>query len=288
VADDAPILLARHYLEVERPQAALDALGRVPGDELDEPEYWVVRAHALLQLERSEESLDAARRGLAIDPEDIELMTVLVLAAGQEGLYDRAHEALDEAMELSPEEGFLHAGRALLHAAEGNVVGARKAIDEAMRLDPESEAVLYVRLQVALQFEDSATERYAEELLARYPEESLGHLARGVAAAQRNEFAAASRAFDEAARLDPSDPDLAEVAAEGRVAAHPVFTPLRPLWRFGRWQSWAVYFAIMSALAAAKLQSIRLALGLVWLSLIVLSYAGPRVFRWRERRKYGG
>jgi tetratricopeptide (TPR) repeat protein len=145
-----------------------------------------------------------------------------------------------------------------------------------------------VRLQIALQFEDSATERYAEELLAHNPDESLGHLARGVAAAQRNEFAAASRAFDEAARLDPSDPNIAEVATEGRVAAHPVFTPLRPLQRFGRWKSWAIFFTIVTVLAAAKLQAIRVVVILVWFFLVVLSWVGPSVVRWRERRKYGG
>jgi Flp pilus assembly protein TadD len=280
--------LARHYLDVERPQAALDALGRVPGDELEDPEYWVIRSHALLQLERSDESVEAARSGLAIDPEDIELLTVLALAEGQQGRYGEAHEALDQALELAPEEAFLHAERALLHAAEGDVVGARNAIAEAMRLDPESEAVLHVRVQVALQTEDSATERYADELLARYPEDSLGHLARGAVAAERNEFAAASHAFDEAARLDPTDPELADIAAEGRVAAHPVFAPLRPIMRFGRWKSWGVYFTIVSILAAAKLQAIRIAVILIWVVLLALSWVGPSVVRWQHRRRYGG
>jgi Flp pilus assembly protein TadD len=121
------MLLARHYLDVERPQAALDALGRVPGDELEDPEYWVIRAHALLQLERSEESVEAARSGLAIDPEDIELLTVLALAEGQQGRYGEAHAALD-----TGEKPLAAAHRALrARALADAAVHARVARDRA-------------------------------------------------------------------------------------------------------------------------------------------------------------
>ena len=77
--EDGTVFLARHYVDIDRPQDALGALGRVTGQALEEPEYWAVRAHALLQLDRPDESAEAARRGLETDPEDIVLLVLLAL-----------------------------------------------------------------------------------------------------------------------------------------------------------------------------------------------------------------
>ena len=284
---DDPLYLARHYIDIDRPQAALETLGRVSGDGLDDPEYWAVRAHALLQLDRADESAAAARRGLEADPEEIELLVVLALAEAQQGHHDEAHDALERALEIAPDDPLLLAQSALVSALRLDFMSARKALAEAMRLDPESEGVLHIRAQVAVLADDGNASRYVDELLERYPENSFGHVVRGALAAERKDVVRASRAFDEAARLDPSDPDVAEAAAEARVAAHPLLAPVRPLWRFGRWKSWGVYFTIMSLLAAAKLESLRLALGLMWLTVVLLSWFAPRFIRWRRRRRFG-
>jgi predicted Zn-dependent protease len=80
VGSEDTIHLARHYVEIDRPQAALDALARAKGEELDDPEHWAIRGEALLGLGRPDESADAARRGLELDPEDIELLDVLAVS----------------------------------------------------------------------------------------------------------------------------------------------------------------------------------------------------------------
>ena len=62
------LALARRYVDIDRPQAALDALGRAREDELETAEYWAIRAQSLLQLERSTASAEAAQRGLERSP----------------------------------------------------------------------------------------------------------------------------------------------------------------------------------------------------------------------------
>ena len=97
----------------------------------------------------------------------------------------------------------------------------------------------------------------------------------------------AARAFAEAARLDPTDRDVARVARETRVAAHPVLAPVRAVHRFGRWRAYFTYLILLGLLGATHQTSLRGVLVGVWLVIVVLSWTGPRFLRWRERRKYG-
>jgi Flp pilus assembly protein TadD len=280
--------LARHYVDVDRPQAALDALARVSGDALAEPEYWAVRAEALLHLERYGDGAEAAERGLEQDPEDISLLDVLAICRLERDDFAGAEQALATALELSPENPLLLAHRALVLARSKRFAEAREAVDQAMRVAPDWTPVLRVRAQVAVLADDPAASWYVDELLERDPEDRIGHALRGNLAAKQRRFVSASRSFDQAARLDPTDPELAEVAREARVAAHPVLAPLRPIYRFGRWRSYFLYLALAFGLAAAGLQSLRVVLAIVWISLVLLSWIGPRVLRWRQKRRYGG
>lgn len=282
------LFLARHYVDIERPQAALDTLEHATSVELEDPDYWAVRARALLQLGRADECADAARRGLESDPEDIELLILLALVELDRGRYWDADALLLRALEILPDDADLIAYRALVAALEKDFEAARARVGEAMRLAPDDDTVLRIRAQVAVLAGDPVAASYVDDLLERRPEDSIGHALRGALAAHRKEYVSASHALAEAARLDPSDPDITGAAAEARVAAHPLMAPLRPIWRFGRWRTFAIYFTIMGALAAAKLQSIRLAVGLVWISLVLLSWLGPRFLRWRHRRRFGG
>jgi len=135
--------------------------------------------------------------------------------------------------------------------------------------------------------DDEDAARYIDELLAAAPEDRIAHALRGNLAVRRKRFGHAARAFAEAARLDPRDAEIAEVAREARVAAHPVLAPVRPMWRFGRWRSYFLYLTILTVLAAAKLETLRIAVAIVWVSIVLLSWFGPRILRRREKRKYG-
>jgi hypothetical protein len=60
------------------------------------------------------------------------------------------------------------------------------------------------------------------------------------------------------------------------------------MWRFGRWRSYFLYLTLITVLAAARLQTLRIVVICVWLVIVILSWVGPRILRRLEERKYGG
>ena len=288
MAEDKTLALARHYVEVDRAKDALAALERASGDELEHTEFWLIRTEALLQLEQYRDAIEAAQSGLARDPEDISLLSALAIGQIELGEYDPADKTLAAALELDPDNSILHSQRAIGLARKGDFGAARAAVDDAMRIAPGWAPVLRARAQVAVLSGDRNAARYVDEFLAEDPDDPVGHALKGNLAIDQKRFVPAARAFSEAARLEPADAELASVAREARVAAHPVLAPARAMWRFGRWRSWFLYLTIGFALAAARLDTLRIALVIVWLTIVALSWFGPPLLRWRERRRYGG
>ena len=74
--------------------------------------------------------------------------------------------------------------------------------------------------------EDPRADEYAEELLALEATDSQAHVIKGVALTQWGAVDGAMRHFDEAARLDPSDPVMAWVGRRSRALRRPFFAPL--------------------------------------------------------------
>jgi tetratricopeptide (TPR) repeat protein len=284
----AALALARHYLSVDRPADALATLERAPEEEIHDAPFWLVLADALRQLDRADEGVDAARQGLELDPHDVALLDMLALCELARGNLDEAQAALEAALELSPTQPVVLGHLALARARAKDAVGARDAVAEAMRIAPESLAVLRVRAQVAWLTDDAAAERYVDELLAREPEDRIGHALRGNLAVRRKDYVPAARAFEQAARLAPSDADVARAARNSRIAAHPVLAPVRGVWRFGRWRAYAVVMVLSGALAAAGLAALRMVVLGCWVGIALLSWTAPRFLRWRDRRRYGG
>jgi tetratricopeptide (TPR) repeat protein len=286
VAGDT-LALARRYVDIDRPQAALEALGRAEEDELEEPEYWAIRAQALLQLDRPTECAEAATRGLEQSPEDIELLDLLALAHLQLDDPDGGLQLIDRALQITSDHPILLAHKALLAANAGKFYAARDPLAKALRLAPESPDVLRVRAQVAYLAGDDEAPQYVDDLLAREPEDPVGHALRGNLAVDRKQYVSAKRSFETAAQLDPSNPELVEVAGKARIMGHPVLAPVRPIWRFGRWRSYFLYLTLVFVLAAAQLDTLRYIIIAIWVSLALLSWVAPWVLRLRRRRKFG-
>jgi tetratricopeptide (TPR) repeat protein len=293
-ADD-PLALARHYLQIGNARRALAELDQAP-DAVDDEEFLWLRAHALFQLDRWDEAAHAAQAGLERDAEDVELLDVLALAELERGREKEALARIDAALELAPDVADLHAHRALILARRNrrsfrltSFREARAAVDEALRLDPHSEVALRVRAQVALLSGDTRhADEYADEVISAEPDDEFAHLVRGSVHADRADFKRALRHFEEAARLNPESPDAGDALREARVGAHPLLAIVRPVWRFGRMRSWLVYMAVISALALARLPSIRYAVIGIWLTMIVLSWAAPPLLRRYYDRKRRG
>jgi tetratricopeptide (TPR) repeat protein len=289
-----PLALARHYLEIGNARRALAALEQTP--DVDDEEFWCLRAHALYELGRWDDAAEAAQAGLELEPEDVELLDTLAIAELERGREKEARKAIDAALELAPHIADLHAHRALILARRKptsfrvkSFREARAAVDEALRLDPQSEVALRVRAQVALLSGDTRhADEYADRVLAAEPDDEFSHLFRGSVHADRVDFKRALRHFEEAARLNPESPDAGEALRDARVGAHPLLAIVRPVWRFGRMRSWLVYLAVISALALARLPSIRYAVIGIWLTMIVLSWTAPPLLRRYYDRKRRG
>jgi Flp pilus assembly protein TadD len=290
-----PLALARHYLQIGNARRALAELEQAH-EGVDDEEFWCLRANALFELGRWDEAARAAQAGLELEPADVELLDVLAIAELERGREKEARKAIDAALELAPHVPDLHAHRALILARRkpksfrmASFREARAAVDEALRLDPQSEVALRVRAQVALLSGDTHhADAYADGVLAAEPDDEFSHLFRGSVHADRADFKRAVRHFEEAARLNPESPDAGEALREARVGAHPLLAIVRPVWRFGRMRSWLVYLAVISALALARLPSIRYAVIGIWLAMIVLSWTAPPLLRRYYDRKRRG
>jgi tetratricopeptide (TPR) repeat protein len=279
--------LARHYLEVERPERALEALERGPVD-LEDPETWEVRAEALLDSRKYVEAARAAREGLTREPDDLSLLETLALAELGLARYDEADRTILRALELWPDNPLLVAQRAMILARATRFREAQKLADDAVRGAPDSTHVLRVRAQVDALSEDRLrTKRSVEALLAVEPADPMGLALAGALASEDKRYGDAARHLSEAARLVPDDADIAAAARETRIAAHPLLAPVRPLLRFGRFRSWLVYLLLIGVLAAARLQTLRIVVVIVWLTIAALSWFAPPILRWRQRRRYG-
>jgi tetratricopeptide (TPR) repeat protein len=286
--DDQQLALAEHYLGVGRPADALRTLDDALGDGIGQPEYWLIRSRANFELDRWHDGAQAAVNGLELDPHDVDLLNILALCQLEAGHPKIAEGTLVKALEVDPENHVLLANRALVLARAEHFDEARETVDEAVSLAPWSTHALRVRAQVAVLAGDRGAEKLIDELLERDPEDEVGHILQGNMASRKKRFVAASRAFDEAARLDPTNESLVGTARRARAAAHPLLAPLRPIWRVGWFRARLVFIPLVFVINALGYGTIAEVLLGLWLALIVLSWTAPRYVRWRMRRRYGG
>jgi tetratricopeptide (TPR) repeat protein len=228
-----PLVLARHDLARGRPDRALAALEKVTGADLEDEEFWSLRAFALYDLGEAEAAVAAAQEGLEREPTDFELLDVLALAQLESGHKKDARATIEAALLFYPDSAILHAHRALILARCAqrtfrltSYKKARAAAEEALRLDPDCEPALRARAQIAALSGDPRAEVYAAELLALDPEDEQAHVISGTARASRGDVHAGLDHYLEAARLDPSDPKLAWLGRNSRVLQSRFVAPL--------------------------------------------------------------
>jgi Flp pilus assembly protein TadD len=286
--------LARRFLELRRPERALDALG----ESLDE-ESWALRAEAFLQLGRWDDAVESARRGLAEDPSDITLLDLLALAEAKRGDLAAAERAIRTALELLPDHPLLLVHYAHFLLQGGEVDAAAVVAREAERVAPDDSSV--AGLQIAYAYvtgRDRDLEAASRNLLRVDPENEFGHRLLGVSLARRGNVGGAAEHLAEAVRQDPTDRGHAEAARAMRIESHWLLKPLWPVRRLGPTRLWVVHVGVIVVLAtlahaAASVSStagvvmwVILGIYLVaYLSLAVFSWVGaPLVRAWLRRR----
>lgn len=276
-----------HLLEIERPEQALTLLDQLLHDEPRSVALHELRACALLEVGRGVDAASAARAGLELAPDSIAALDVLALAERSLGRLGAAEEALLAGLRLEPENPVLLSHYALVLAEGGVEQKALATHARAAAIAPNNLEVMRARilLDFLLGRDDDARKR-GRELLEEAPEDPVAHSILGTVASSRGYARSARRHFDEVARHDFTDRELAEVALEARAAAHPLMWPLWPLYRLGVFKFYVLGVGGMFLLLLVP-HSAPFATWLVaYIFIVAYSWiAPPLIRRWVFRRR---
>lgn len=278
-APDRARELARHYLEVDQPQRALEALGRL--QDVDDPEVWALRGWALIDLDRHDESVEVARAALSRWPGDVDFLRLLAIGEAHRDHLAEAESAVLSALELEPDDTHLLCAYADTLMRGGQLEKAAHVLELAERADPDDVLVIRMRLNLAyLRAHDGEARELAEELLSRDADDPQGQVMLGGLDLEKARLASAERRFGTAIRSDPSSQGVARSARVVRAMRSPLYWPLLPFERFGPGPTWLVAIALIFGLRAAGLQAASGIAALVWLALCIYSWTvGPLLQR---------
>lgn len=281
---DRQIALAAHLLDVDRPDEALEQLGRLPGASASSETVWALRTRALLALDRVADAAAAASAGLAETGPSVWLLHLLALARADLRDDVGAEQALLAALRQAPEDEVLLCSYARLLLRVGQVQKAERLLAQAARLAPESRAVLETR---ALLVYVTGSSRHAtsasREVLRHDPDSTLGRTLLAGSASARGDFRTSSRLLGGLA-AESGDRDLREAARINRAYRSPWLLPLWPIERFGAVPVWLTWLALLFGLSALGLDRVLIVLVPLYLLLAVYSWVvPPLVRRWARR-----
>ena len=213
---------AERYIEIGRPERALEVLAGLDGETAGSTQGRLVRAFAHFGVEDFRAAADTARDALEDEPDSPALLYVLSLAHEQLGDLEEAEAAVLAALELDPEDVELLCQYASVLLRGGQLDKAERLLDVAAGLDPESPDVLRERLSLAyVRHDDRRVRELTEELLALDPESAQGHRMLGVLAFNRGDAVEAAQRMAETVRSDPGNERYAEDARAARRIAEP-------------------------------------------------------------------
>lgn len=172
---------ARSLIEVERYDAALEALAPALGDPATEGEAWCLRTQALIGMDDLRQALPAAQRAVSVRPED-----------------EWPHRLL-----------------ALVLMRQGKRKGALSAAQRAAHIAPQQVETLHVlAVCQANRRKKREARETADAVLELHPEAALAHQTAGIVAMTSRKWAAAERHLRESLRLQPEDAQVAATLAE--------------------------------------------------------------------------
>jgi predicted Zn-dependent protease len=273
---------ARRYVDIGRPQQALEALGELGSDEADGPDARSLRGHALYLLEDFEGAAEAARDGLTDDPAEIQLLHVLSLAEAELGRLAQAEAAILAALEQLPENVTLLCQYADVLMRGAQLDKAEAILVHAARSDPEAPDWREGRVTLEyLRGHDEYAEELSRELLAVEPESTLGQRMLGRQELNRGNVGAAQERVSEAVRAHPEVEQHARDARRARaMAKDPLWWPtvvmLKPAAATAAWLGAIAVFVALFAVGAESLAGL---LVIVWLGLWLWAIIAPAVLR---------
>ena len=270
---------ARRYIEVGRPERALESLATLDTEAAASAEARRLRGYAFLGIEDYGRAADSAREGLEDDPHAIELLFLLSLAEERLGRLGEAEAAILAALEQDPDDVQLLCQYADVLMRGGELDKAERVLGAAAGSDPDSPDVLDGRISLAyLRGHDREARRLSEELLASDPESIRGHRMLGVFDINRGRAASAAERFGEAVRSDPTDERYAADAREARaMARNPLWWPTLFFARIGVVGSWIGAVAIIFGLRATGATTAAAIAAVAWFALCLWSWVVPPI-----------
>lgn len=280
------LAIAHHHLVTGRPERSLEALDHLPGDDALHPDALLLRGRALLGLDRDREARLVAERALAADAEDPALWSLLADVCWALDDLPAAEQALLAALRLCPTAAGLMADYSRVLAEAGQDKKAEGVLRRAAELDPESPEVATARTYLALaRGDDRAALVAAKQAIAHAPHSVAAQSMLGVSSMLRGDGAMAWRASRSAASASIGNRQLAELAREARLQAHPVMAGMRLITRFGRVQVW-IFGLVLLFLSGSLLPTPAASVvAVIWLLFIIYSWtAEPALRAWARRR----
>lgn len=180
-----------------------------------DPEVLSVRASIRASLDRDlDGALADLERAIGLTPASSDLWNDLGLLQSERGALREAERAFRRAVALDPLDPVARANYAVLLLDQNRIRAAEAQIEAALRADPAFELGYFARGRRQLQSGDTAG---AIESLLRAttanPAFSNGLLVLGAAYAAEGETELAEQALENADRLDPNDPVVAQYRA---------------------------------------------------------------------------
>jgi tetratricopeptide (TPR) repeat protein len=276
---------ARRYIEIGRPERALESLATLESDQATGAEALRLRGYALYGMKDFEGAADAAREGLEDDPHSMNLLYLLSLAEDRRGRLAEAERAVLGALEQDPDDPQLLTQYADVLMHGGALDKAERVLGLAAASDPDSVDVLEARISLAyLRGSDREAKRLSEELLSIDPESIRGQHMLGVFDMSRGRAASAADRYGEIVRADPTNQRIADEAREMRaMARNPLWWPSLFFTRFGAAGSWVGAVAVIFGLRAAGATTAAGVAAILWFALCVWSWVVPPVLNRLQR-----
>ncbi|HOP80830.1 MAG TPA: tetratricopeptide repeat protein [Armatimonadota bacterium] len=281
MSNDANLIeLARHYLDVEQPQRALEVLNQIQGPDLTGFEYWELRGRALYNLRRYEEANRVVEAGLSRDPESVELLYLHCCCQNMLGNPAEAEKSILAALRLMPHEPVFLTCYAILVARAEQFDKAKMLLTEASRIAPDHPEVLEGWATLAYFCgDDKLAGKFSKKILEEDPESLRGHYLHGFYLQSRGDYRRATRHHQTAVQLNPKDRIYAEAARHSRQMASPLLWPLWPFIHFGSGTVWIAAIVIISTLRVAGYKDIAAIFALTYIFLCIYSWIVPRLLR---------
>ncbi|WP_095694314.1 FecR domain-containing protein [Sinorhizobium sojae] len=195
----------------------------------DDPTALESRANYRLHIENDKEgALADLERALKTAPGSPSIWNSIALVQGERGDSRAAEKALKKAIELDPADPLYHANLAIKYLDELRLAEAKREIDAALAIDPSFDVTLVSRGRYHMQNGDM--DKAVEDLLAgstANPAYSNAQLLLAAAHYEKGDRIPAAQALDNADRLDPNDPVVAQVRTAIAIDAYEADAAIR-------------------------------------------------------------